>query len=327
MARMPFATWDPASDGNSTKVCRPNIVCVHTIVGYAPAKAAHFSTRGDGYTWQHRDTERQSAANYLGNGDVIAIENADHGPEFPAWNTNDGHAVPGFSAAQIEAIAKILVFCHRAHGIPLVLVPDTKPGRRGIAYHRMGIDSPNNFAGYAYTGRVSGGVLWTTATGKVCPGDRRITQLINEIIPRARVLAGIDAPPEDDVNLSDKIRAWDGFEITVGQALFDNWQLINNLSDRPTRPDKPADATPWVRQAMSMLTAILAAVTNDPDLTADQIAKIVRDNSVDPAAIAARLLGPLQETLSGMDSVSPEDAEQIAQATARKFAEQLGNNT
>jgi hypothetical protein len=129
-------------------------------------------------------------------------------------------------------------------------------------------------------------------------------------------------PPEEDVELGDKIRAWDGFEITVGQALFDTWQLINNLSGRPTRPGKPADTTPWVLQ-------LVAEVTTDPDITQERLAEIVRDNSatVDPAALAAQLLGPLQETLAGLDSVSDADAEQIAQATARKFAEQLGANT
>lgn len=123
-----------------------------------------------------------------------------------------------------------------------------------------------------------------------------------------------------DVELTDKIRFWDGFEITVGQALGDTWQLANNLSGRGTRPGKPADTTPWV-------LTLLAEVTSDPDLTAERIGEIVRENtqSVDPAALAAQLLGPLQETLSGLDSVSPEDAEQIANTTVRKFAEQLGS--
>lgn len=310
MPRMPFTTWDPAIDGNSSKACTPDIVCVHTIVGFPPAKAAHFSTRGDGFTWQHRDTTRQSAANYNGNGNVIAIENADHGPGFPAWNTNDGHVVPGFTAAQIEAIAIILVFCHRAHGIPLELIPDSRPGRRGVGYHRQGIDSPNNFAGYVYKGRVSGGVLWTKATGKVCPGDRRITQLINEIIPRARVLAGLDAPPEVDVNLTDPMASffYGGTDQNVGAVL--------------------ANTHNYAKATFTMMGAVVAEVSNDPDITEERIAEIVRANApaVDPVALAAQLLGPLQETLAGLDSVSDEDAQQIAETTVQKFAERLGAN-
>jgi hypothetical protein len=62
-----------ANDGNSRLACNPDIVCIHTIVGTAPALAAHFSTRGDGHIWQHRDTTRQSAANLYGNNHIIAI--------------------------------------------------------------------------------------------------------------------------------------------------------------------------------------------------------------------------------------------------------------
>jgi hypothetical protein len=76
-----------------------------------------------------------------------------------------------------------------------MLVPDTKPGRRGIAYHRQGCDPY----------RVSGGDHWSEHYGKVCPGDARISQLINIIIPRvAAALAG--HPEEDDV--ADTFIAW-----------------------------------------------------------------------------------------------------------------------
>jgi hypothetical protein len=168
----------------------PNVVIVHTIVGNDPASAAHFSTRGDGYITQSRDTAYQSAASYQGNPRSIAIENDDHGSEFGNWNVNDGHAVPAFTNAQCESIARICAWAHAVHDIPLQLAADSKTVSAGIAYHRQGIDG--NWSGYAYGGRVSGGELWSTSKGKVCPGDRRINQLINAIIPRARVLAGLE---------------------------------------------------------------------------------------------------------------------------------------
>lgn len=170
---------------------RYDIVCIHTIVGFAPAHAAHFSTRWDGHIFQSRDTRYKSAANLNGNHRIIAIENEDYGSAFGSWNTSDGHAVPAFTEAQIEAIARICAWAHQAHGIPLVLCPDSKPGSRGIAFHRQGCDG--NFAGFAFGGRVAGGELWSSAFGKVCPGDRRIDQLINRIIPRARQLAGLES--------------------------------------------------------------------------------------------------------------------------------------
>jgi hypothetical protein len=66
--------------------------------------------------------------------------------------------------------------------------PDSKPFSRGIAYHRQGIDG--NFGPFQFPGRVSGGEVWTETFGKVCPGDRRITTLLNRIIPRAVRIAG-----------------------------------------------------------------------------------------------------------------------------------------
>lgn len=180
MARMPGAKWS-GEHSPRNKMQRYDIVCIHTIVGYAPAHAAHFSTSGGGTIWQSRNTKYRSAANLYGNHRVIAIENADHGAGFPYWNTN-GSDVPPFTDKQIEAIAKILAWAHKKHKIPLVLVPDSKPHRRGIAYHRLGCDPY----------RVSGGELWSNAYGKVCPGDKRIAQ-IPQIIARARQLAGLDS--------------------------------------------------------------------------------------------------------------------------------------
>lgn len=184
---MPNTQW--VGEYGSDLMDRWDVVCLHTIVGNPPAHAAQFSVRADGWIYQSRDTKFRSAANYQGNYRVIAIENDDHGPEFGTWNTNDGHAVPAFTAAQVESNAQICAWAFQTHGVPLVACPDSRPTSRGIAYHRQGIDG--NWAGYAYGGRVSGGEVWTQHYGKVCPGDRRISQ-VTQIIARARVIAGLD---------------------------------------------------------------------------------------------------------------------------------------
>lgn len=230
MARMPGTEWIGPYHDNGV-MSRYDIVCIHTIVGYAPATAAHFSTRWDGHIYQSRDTAYRSAANLNGNYRVIAIENEDTGSAaFGNWDHNNGHAVPGFTAAQKEAIAQILVWAYHTHGIPLQLSPDSKPGSRGIAYHRQGIPSDNNFEGYAYGGVVSGGEIWTTSKGKVCPGDARISQLINEIIPRARVLAGLEVG--DDMTEAESkqlaITGWRTYALNAG------WESIpSNRADIP----------------------------------------------------------------------------------------------
>lgn len=189
MARMPGVRWEGEhapvqANGQRLLMTRYDIVCVHTIVGQAPAHAAHFSTWADGTILQSRDTLYRSGANLEGNHRVIAIENADMPP---TWNTADGHAVPAMTAAQVEACARIAAWAHQTHGIPLVANPNSRPTSRGIGYHRQGIDG--NWSGYAYGGRVTGGESWTTSPGKVCPGDRRIKQTLEQIIPRAIAIA------------------------------------------------------------------------------------------------------------------------------------------
>jgi hypothetical protein len=196
MARMPEAEWVGPHHDNGVMV-RYDIVCIHTIAGNPPAHAAHFSTRSDGHKYQSRDTVFQSAANYQGNPRVIAIENDDTGSPFPNWDHNDPHQVPAFTAEQIEANAFICAWAHQVHGIPLEQCPDSRPGSRGIAYHRQGIDGNFYSAGYSYAGRLPGGEVWTLSPGKACPGDRRIAQ-IPQIIKRARQIAGLDPNPVEE---------------------------------------------------------------------------------------------------------------------------------
>lgn len=183
MSRMPGAVW-LGEQSPKRPMTRYDAVCVHTIVGYAPAHAAHFSVKGDGTIQQSRDTAYQSGANLNGNHRVIAIENEDHGQRFPKWS---GSNVPLLTPEQIEANARILAWAHATHGIPLQLCPNSRPESRGLAYHRQGIDG--NFGGYKYPGRVDGGEVWTTSFGKVCPGDNRIAQL-PEILALARKFVG-----------------------------------------------------------------------------------------------------------------------------------------
>jgi hypothetical protein len=190
MARMPGAQW-LGEHSPGTPMSRYDIVCIHTIVGHPPAHAAHFSTEASGHIYQSRDTKFRSAANLEGNHRVIAIENEDMGAPFPEWG-GDGRKVPPLTDEQVTACAEILAWAHKTHGVPLQLCPDSRPGSRGLAYHRQGIDG--NFGPFRFGGRVAGGETWTLSPGKVCPGDARIAQL-PEILVRARRL--VDSTPQE----------------------------------------------------------------------------------------------------------------------------------
>ena len=172
MAKMPGAEWQ-GEHSPGVEMDRYDVVCVHTIVGFAPAHAAHFSTFADGSIVQSRDTRFRSAANLNGNHRVIAIENEDAAQDVPLTD------------AQVDACAQILAWAHRTHGVPLKLCPDSRPGSRGLAYHRQGIDG--NFEGFQFPGRVAGGEVWSESFGKVCPRDKRIAQLPT-ILARAKTI-------------------------------------------------------------------------------------------------------------------------------------------
>lgn len=188
MARMPGAHWD-GEHSPRTPMTRYDIFCIHTIVGHDPAHAAHFSNGADGFATQSRDTKYRSAANLEGNPRVIASENEDMGAPFPNWGGSD---VPPLTEEQIQANAEELAWAHKTHGIPLQLCPDSRPGSRGLAYHRQGIDG--NFGPFRFRGRVPGGEVWTLSPGKVCPGDNRIAQL-PEILERAKRI--VNATPQE----------------------------------------------------------------------------------------------------------------------------------
>jgi hypothetical protein len=204
MARMPGAVWRPlaANWASQPRMKAYDIFCLHTMVGsldgtdgYFRASAAngpgyagtesHFGVGPDGTIYQWQDTDFQAEANGGGNWHIISSENADMGAPFPRWGGSD---VPAFTPQQVEANARIAAWCRQTHGIPLEQIPDAKPGRRGVGFHRLGVP------GYM----VAGAEQWSSSRGKVCPGDRRIAQ-IPQIITRARQIAG--GTQEDDMAL------------------------------------------------------------------------------------------------------------------------------
>lgn len=300
MARMPDVVQRSVVGPGHPRMTRYDIVCIHTIVGFAPGgTAAHFTTSAGGEIVQCRDTVFRSAANLEGNHRVIAIENEDKGPRFGPWNDADGHAVPAFTPEQCESIARICAWAHTAHAIPLRLAPDSRPASRGIAYHRQGVDG--NFGGYAFRGRVPGGEVWTRSFGKVCPGDRRIRQLIEVIIPRARELAG---PEEDELNFAQNA------------ALSELWQVVVSGQKRDGRLN--ADLGFILNQITAQLAPLrdaIAALSADPDITAAQVAQIV-DASValhTPSAheIVAAQMGLISAAVHGAVGNDAQLAEAI----------------
>jgi hypothetical protein len=209
---VPGTTYDPLGRQTQRRMVDHRVICLHTMAGSFAGTSnffhsngyggteSHLGMRSDGFTVQWQDLLYTADANYEGNPWVVSIETSDKGESFPAWSGSD---VPPWTDRQLTRLIDLLrvltspglhescpssYTCHQ--GIPRTLVPDSCATRRGIGYHRQGVDP----------WRSPACARWSQHRGKVCPGDRRIHQLRTIILPE---LTGTTPPPppeeEDDM--------------------------------------------------------------------------------------------------------------------------------
>lgn len=202
------------------KMIRHDIICLHTMVGFLSSTddmfhkngwggtESHFGVGGkwgpdkakgwDGKIFQWQDTAYTADANFQGNPRVISIETADNAPKFV-------EDIEPLTDRQIDSIVDIMVWACTTYDIPPALVPDSKPGRRGIAYHRQGCEHSDGLGSHEGW-LVPGGERWSTSLGKGCPSPARIKQLKTIIIPRVQArLNGDDMSAEDVRQIKDAI--------------------------------------------------------------------------------------------------------------------------
>lgn len=263
--------------GKSRTALNPKIINVHTMVGTLEGTESyfsgsgrpysHFGVPGAGQAWQWQDLAFRAASDLDGNSISISIETEDRGPGFPDWSGSD---VPRWTDVQAETLAQLIAWLCVRFGIPPVLVPDSLPGRVGPSYHRLGIDP----------WRVPNGIRYSSAYGKVCPGDRRINQLRDEVIPRVNeIITGVVPPEEDDdmpallVRVSDDGSYWGinpvnrWYYATQSQINIDLWfKLIENRNDQCKKSDiihkYVIGPSPW---SEDVPLGQLVDFVNDPD--------------------------------------------------------------
>ena len=215
MSRYPSATWKPIG-GTSRIAVRKDIFCLHTAVGSGTSTWNYFNRADvgvyshivvcgvwgadagkdvDGLALQMADTDCRAAANLDGNWRIVSVETAD----------NAARPIQPWTPAQCETLSRLMADANRLDGIPLEPIPDSRPGRRGIAYHRLGCNPY----------RVNGGELWSSSTGKDCPTQARIDQ-IPGLIDRARAI--VAGQEDDDVTdeQMQQIKDWIHEEVQFG---------------------------------------------------------------------------------------------------------------
>jgi hypothetical protein len=256
MATYPNAEWRPLAAGSpGATMDAHDIVCVHTMVGTLggtesmfrqngwTGTESHFGVGGpadgalDGTVYQWVDTDDQADANLQGNHRLISIETSDGGDETNPW-----------SDAQLDAITGIIVWACQTYAIPAALVADSTPGQRGIGYHRQGIDP----------WRVAGGERWSSSNGKVCPGDVRIGQLVDVVIPRVQAQVGgsgpvssaltLDAVSPDTGSAGDQVvLTGSGFATADGVSFaggwVETWSIDSDTQITATVPEQLASGS------------------------------------------------------------------------------------
>lgn len=217
--RYPRGTWRPLGKQTQPRMKAHDIVCAHTMVGYLSSTDDYFRGEGftgteshygvggiwggdksrgyDGHAFQWQDRSHTADANYEGSDRIISIETADNNPKF-------ARDLAPWTPAQVARLVDITAWecslaahsdcpstwtCRRGVvwngirvAIPPVLVPDSKPSRRGLAVHRQGIEHSQGI-GKVPGWLVTGGERWSKARGKECPGDRRVDQWSRVVIP------------------------------------------------------------------------------------------------------------------------------------------------
>jgi len=264
----PDAEFDPLGEQREPRLLTHDIVCLHTMAatfdgtdqgfhenGYGGLES-HFGLSGSGRLKQWQDLDFQADANFDGNHRCISIETADKGEMFPFWEGSD---VPAWTDEQIDQIVPLVRWLCDTFGIPKELVPDARPGRRGIAYHRLGVPhsthDPNALGGPWHG---PGSELWTDPVkglGKVCPGDRRIAQLKEIVIPRVQGSGEEDMPLNaNDVQLirdavrrvlnegtGEGQREWAGTSKATLDNIQDLVRQVSELNRRVARIEEKLD--------------------------------------------------------------------------------------
>jgi hypothetical protein len=238
--------------GKSRTLLTPRVVNVHTMVGtmagteswFTPGGRpySHFGVGGRGEVRQWQNLTYRAASDLNGNPFCISIECVDMRDPFPSWS---GSNVPAFTTAQADALVRLINWLCTRFSIPKVLLTNSLPGVRGVSYHRLGIDPY----------RVSGGVRYSNATGKVCPGDRRIAQLGSYIMPRVR--GAVTTPPqeeEDDMPTPDELidrmairlqAGNDVFRRAMAELVFDEVAKFKGEQPTPAILIRGTDAGGW----------------------------------------------------------------------------------
>ena len=238
MARMPGAVWRPVPVSPSRPKRRKGRgICLHVAVSEAASLHGYFSTASadshfyvakNGVIEQYVDTDLIAYTNGAGNASLISVET-----QGGVTNTEGEKWTP----EQVASLTKIVKWAASSDGFPLQVMPNSRPESRGVGWHKLGCKP----------WVVSGGEVWSSAYGKVCPGLAKIAQ-IPAIVAAAKggSVAGEPTPkptpkptPEDDMPTAADIWNYDAGGADGTQRAKD---LLSQVNTGLTKPVARVDA-------------------------------------------------------------------------------------
>lgn len=148
------------------------------------ANTWHMYVAKDGSCEQYVDSIFRAYASGDANDDAFHIET-----EGGLGDDRQVNSEP-WTPEQCRTLAEIMVWREQEDGTPLVVLPDSKPGRRGWGPHRLGIDP----------WRVPGGESWSKSRGKLCPGDAKIAQ-IPGIVELAKTIKNDSVQTQEEIDM------------------------------------------------------------------------------------------------------------------------------
>lgn len=282
---VPGFRWAPVAVGNRAKRQKGRGLIGHVAVssskhlgpGSLTSRGSdwHFYLPKVGPGIQQIDLDVQSWSSGDANDDTVSFESE--------GGLGDSRAVnrEPWTADQIESAAQILAHMHRTEGVPLQVMPDSRPSSRGFGFHRLGIDP----------WRVSGGQVWSTSRGKLCPGDAKVAQA-PLIVARAKEIVSGNAQGDDMANvpqdqwdtiykfITEQERTKQGWSFAA-QAAGDARDVLDIVEDIREQLQVPGAVYAWLPALNNKLDALQVQI--------GAIEAIRGDGGIDVEALAAKL--------------------------------------
>lgn len=147
---------------------------LYSMFSNSNSAASHFYVAKDGTVEQYIDTKYRSASDMSGNDSTISVET-----QGGLGNSSKLNAEK-WTDAQFNAIVKLWKWARDTHNIKNQVAKNTQTNDNsaGLSWHRLGVQG--NFAGrkgILSTSYKLGGIKYSSAAGKECPGDAKILQI------------------------------------------------------------------------------------------------------------------------------------------------------